>query len=120
MLKLITLVFFQTFCLVTSQVTLKIFMQQTGAFQWTKEYFIKVLTNIPLAVSGISITAAMLLWLHVLKRYEFSLILPLVSMSYVFGTIAGIVVFKEVVPLGRWIGLLVIIIGVLIIARTSN
>ncbi len=94
-------------------------MQQMGAFKWTKEYFIKVFTNIPFAVSGISILMAMLLWLHILKRYEFSLILPLVSMSYVLGTIAGIVVFKEVIPPGRWIGLALIIIGVLVIARTS-
>lgn len=119
MLRLLILVFFQCFFLVTSQVTLKIFMQQTGAFQWSKEYFIKIFTNIPFAISGISIVLAMLLWLHILKRYEFSLILPLVSMSYVLGTIAGIVVFNEVVPPGRWIGLTVIVIGVLIIARTS-
>ena len=110
---------FQTFLLVTSQVTLKIAMQKMGKFEWTTSYFLEIIKNIPLAISGITILGATLLWFHVLKKYEFSLAYPLVAISYVFGMIAAVVVFKEVVPAARWIGVLFIILGVILVAKTA-
>ncbi len=109
----------QSFLLVTSQVTLKIAMTKLGKFVWTKEYILNVVKNIPLAISGITIVGATLLWFHVLKKYEFSLAYPLVAMSYVFGMIAAVVVFKEAVPVARWIGVSLIIIGVILVAKTA-
>jgi len=109
----------QTLLLVTSQVTLKIAMTKMGKFEWAKDYFISLTKNIPLAVSGITIVGATLLWFHVLKKYEFSLAYPLVAMSYVFGMIAALVVFKEAIPTARWIGVTLIIIGVILVARTA-
>ena len=105
--------------MVTSQVTLKIAMLKMGKFEWTQASFFNLAKNIPLAISGITIVGATLLWFHVLKKYEFSLAYPLVSISYVFGMIAAVVVFKEAVPVARWIGVSLIIIGVFLVAKTA-
>lgn len=109
----------QTLFLVTSQVTLKMAMLKMGKFEWSTAYFINLLKNIPLAISGITIVVATLLWFHVLKKYEFSLAYPLVAISYVFGMIAALVVFKEAIPVARWIGVSLIIIGVILVAKTA-
>ncbi len=119
MLRLITIMIVQTSLLVTSQVTLKIAMNKLGKFEWTMEYIINVVKNIPLAISGITIVGATMLWFQVLKKYEFSLAYPLVAMSYVFGMIAAVVVFKETVPIARWIGVSLIVVGVIIVAKTA-
>jgi undecaprenyl phosphate-alpha-L-ara4N flippase subunit ArnE len=109
----------QTALLVTSQVTLKIAMTKMNAFSWTKDWFLTAAKNIPLAISGITIVGASILWLHVLKKYEFSLAYPLVAISYVFGMVAAILVFKETVPVLRWIGVSFIIIGVILVAKSA-
>lgn len=119
MLRLILLMIVQTFLLVTSQVALKIAMTKMGKFEWTKEYILNFLKNIPMAISGISIVGATLLWLHVLKKYEFSLAYPLVAISYVFGMIAALIVLKETIPISRWIGVFLIIAGVILVAKTA-
>lgn len=119
MLRLILLMVVQTALLVTSQVTLKIAMGRMNVFSWTKDWFLTAAKNIPLAVSGITIVGATVLWLHVLKKYEFSLAYPLVAISYVFGMIAAVAVFKEIIPVARWIGVSFIIIGVILVARSA-
>jgi len=109
----------QTALLVTSQVTLKIAMAKMNTFSWTKDWFFTAAKNIPLAISGITIVGATVLWLHVLKKYEFSLAYPLVAISYVFGMVAAVLVFKETVPVIRWFGVSLIIIGVILIAKSA-
>lgn len=119
MLKLITIMVIQSSLLVTSQVTMKIAMTKLGKFEWSSDFFLNAVKNIPLAISGITIVGTTLLWFHVLRKYEFSLVYPLVAMSYVFGMIAAILVFKESIPVSRWIGVLFIMIGVFLIARSA-
>jgi len=109
----------QTALLVTSQVTLKIAMAKMNVFTWSKDWFFTAAKNIPLAISGITIVGATVLWLHVLKKYDFSLAYPLVAISYVFGMIAAVVIFKETVPTLRWLGVSFIILGVILVAKSA-
>ena len=55
--------------------------------------------------------------MHILKNYPFSMAYPLISMSYVFGMVASVLIFHETVPAVRWIGVLLIMAGCYFIAK---
>ena len=57
-------------------------------------------------------------WLVVLSRLPLSLVYPMVSVAYVVVAVASVIFFKENVSLVRWIGIFVIITGVLLISRS--
>jgi len=42
---------------------------------------------------------------------------PMISLSYIFGMFAAIFIFHEQVPLIRWLGVLLIIAGCVLIAK---
>jgi undecaprenyl phosphate-alpha-L-ara4N flippase subunit ArnE len=117
MLKLVLLVTLQSALLTASQIFLKIALNAFGKFQWTLAYFKTVFTNIPFALSGISVLGAMTIWMYVLKKFDFSLAYPLVSISFIFGLLAAYFVFHETIVWTRWLGVAVIIIGVILIAQ---
>jgi multidrug transporter EmrE-like cation transporter len=60
-------------------------------------------------------TSAAILWLKVIARLDFSLAYPLISLSYVFGLLGAAFLLHESIPLQRWIGVLVICVGVALI-----
>ncbi|MDD5383087.1 MAG: EamA family transporter [Candidatus Margulisbacteria bacterium] len=57
-------------------------------------------------------------WLVVLSRLELSLVYPMVSVAYVLVALVSWLVFKENVTLVRWLGVLVIMVGVFLISRS--
>ena len=78
-------------------------------------YLRAMLLNWRLALCGVSFTAAGLLWAYIMKHYPLSVAYPLVSLSYVFGMIAAVVIFHETVDWTKWLGVLLIIIGCAVI-----
>lgn len=67
-----------------------------------------------LACFGISA----IFWLVVLSRLELSLVYPMVSVAYILVALASWFFFKENVTLVRWLGILVIVLGVFLISRS--
>ncbi len=117
MFKLILLSTLQSLFLVSSQIFLKLASKKINGFTFSWDYFKALLINWKLALSGISIASATLLWVYILKHFEFSVAYPMISISYVFGMLAAIFIFNETVPLSRWIGVGFIMAGVIIIAK---
>lgn len=117
MLKLIGLISLQSVLLVLAQSFLKISVELFGKFSWSWAFFRNALTTWQFAASGLCALASMLTWMYVLKRYEFSLAYPLLSISYVIGLLAAYFVFHEAIPLSRWIGVIIIMIGVYFVAK---
>lgn len=117
MLRLILLSTIQSIFLVATQVFLKFAVQRMGTFVWSFEFFKNQLTNWPLAASGISVATATFLWMYILKLYSFSMAYPMISISYVLGMLAAIFIFHETVPATRWIGVFLIMAGVVFVAR---
>ncbi len=117
MFKLISLVTLQSALLAASQIFLKKALIAFGPFQWSFHFFKNVFTNLSFAMSGLTIAAATLIWFFVLKRFDFSMAYPLISISYIFGVLAARFVFHETIPLTRWIGVLVIIVGVFLVVQ---
>lgn len=117
MWRLILLSTIQSLFLVTSQIFLKFAMMKMGSFRMSWEYFRELLFNWQLACSGIAIAIATMLWMYILKHFEFSMAYPMISISYIFGLLVAVFIFHEAVPLNRWIGVGLIVAGVVLVAR---
>lgn len=117
MLKLISLIVGQSVLLVAAQTFLKISVQLFGKFSWTWNYFKTVITTWQFAASGVCALIAMLTWMYVLKIYDFSLAYPLLGISYIIGLFSAYFFLHEAIPLTRWIGVTIIIIGVYFVAK---
>ncbi|GHT28402.1 hypothetical protein FACS189432_06280 [Bacteroidia bacterium] len=92
-------------------------MNRMAKFSFTWAFFSELLTNWWLLASGICMAAATVLWLYIIKHFDFSMVYPMISISYVFGMLAAIYIFHETVPAIRWVGVLLIMGGVVLIAK---
>jgi undecaprenyl phosphate-alpha-L-ara4N flippase subunit ArnE len=105
--------------LAAGQVFLKFALARMEPFSWTWKFFRDFFTNWWMVGSGLSMIAATIIWFYILKNNDLSLAYPLISISYVFGTLAAIFIFHETVPFMRWIGILLIMIGVTFLAKST-
>lgn len=117
MWRLIVLSLLQSLLLIGSQVFLKFAMREFDHFAWTWHFFRSQLANWQLALSGVCIAGATVLWMHIIKHYPFSQAYPLISISYVWGLLAAIYIFHEEVPAVRFVGVALIIAGVVCIVQ---
>ena len=117
MWKLVPLALVQSIFLSLGHVFLKMGMMRMGAFAWTREYWFGLLTNWWLLACGIAYGGATVLWLYILKHFPFSVAYPLSSLSYVFGMLAAIVFFHEEVSVMKWVGVLLIAGGCVLIMK---
>lgn len=62
--------------------------------------------------------SSFLMWIIVLSRVEVSYAYPFLSIGYVVATIAGYYLFNENITIIRFLGLIVICIGVFLISRS--
>lgn len=116
-MRLILLALVQSLLLCSGQVFLKFALQKMGNFEFSLSFFTSQLVNWWWLLCGLCYGTGAVLWFHILKNYPFSKAYPLISMSYVFGMIAAVVVFKESVPAVRWLGVLLIMAGCYFIAK---
>lgn len=74
----------------------------------------------PYIIAGIAMYGvATVLWLAVLSRLPLSIAYPLQSVAYALGIVIAAFVFREVVPLHRWIGVAVVLAGIAMISWKS-
>lgn len=97
-----------------SQLILKAGMDQVGEFN-----LLKSLTNplVLLGLSGYGVSAV--LWMLVLTRESLSFVYPLVAFSYVLTVLMARFILHEPVPVLRWLGLGVIVTGILLVAKSA-
>ena len=113
-LKIILLIILNVILLTSGQVLWKIGLAREGGL--SLDNMIRVALS-PFILAGLALyVVATVIWFIVLSRAELSYAYPLQSMAYIIGVIAAWLIFKEVVPLTRWIGVLVIIAGVILVS----
>jgi undecaprenyl phosphate-alpha-L-ara4N flippase subunit ArnE len=115
--QIIPLAVVQSLLLAFGQVLLKFALNQMGKFEWTWGFFQQLLVNWWLLACGICYGTATVLWLYIIKKFPFSMAYPMISLSYVFGMFAAIIFFHEEVSLTRWLGVLLIMGGCMLIAK---
>lgn len=70
----------------------------------------------PLILLGLAVYGiATVLWLWVLSRLPLSIAYPLQSLAFVFGIVIAYSIFHETVPLNRWIGAAIIVMGITVL-----
>ncbi|MDR1561466.1 MAG: EamA family transporter [Dysgonamonadaceae bacterium] len=117
MLRIIFFSTLQAFFLALGQVFLKLAMTRMPAFCFTAAYFRELFTNLWFTATGVSMGIATVLWLYIIKRFEFSIAYPATGIAYIFGMFAAIFVFHESVSLWRLTGILLITVGVILIVK---
>jgi len=105
------------------QLILKTGMNQVGELFFKKTNilgnFIKIFSN-PIVILGLLFYfSSALVWLVVLSKEKLSFVYPLVAASYVLTVFLSKVILKENIPPLRWLGLAVIVVGILLIAKSS-
>ena len=116
----VLLLFFSISLAVAGQLFMKHGMMMFGTFPVT-QLLVKMLPMIfqPYVFIGIiCFGVSSIFWLVVLSRIDLSLAYPLVSIAYIAVAIFSYYVFKENVSLLRWIGIITICLGVLLISRS--
>ena len=117
MLRIIVLTVIQCLLLTGGQVCFKFAVEKIEKFQWAWAYFSQIFTNWWLLASGVLMILATVLWGYILKNYEFSVAYPITAFAYVFGMLAAIFIFHETVSLTRWIGVALIVMGVMFVIK---
>ena len=116
MYKIIPLVILQCLLLTAGQVFLKFALMRMAPFGWNRAFWSSVLLNWQFATCGLCFLMASLLWMYIVKMFPFSVAYPMVSMSFVIGMIAAVVFFHEQVSWTKWVGVLLIVAGCLLIS----
>ena len=63
---------------------------------------------------------SVVVWIVALSRVDVSMAYPMLSVGYVVNALLAWWLFGEAVSLQRWLGIAVIIVGVVLVARSAN
>ncbi|MED4889240.1 EamA family transporter [Lysinibacillus fusiformis] len=66
---------------------------------------------------GVLYVIATAIWLYLLSKLPLSLIYPLQSVAYVIALFVALLIFKEAIPITRWVGVAVILFGVYLVTK---
>jgi uncharacterized membrane protein len=105
---------------VVGQMLMKAGMRQFGTFAVTNllSQIIPMLLN-PLVFGGfVAFGVSSIIWLVVLSRMQLSYVYPMVSVAYILVAILSVIFFKENVSWVRWLGIMVICMGVFLVSRS--
>jgi drug/metabolite transporter (DMT)-like permease len=122
MLQSLALIFLSVLIGVFGQLSLKTGMTHVGridaaALHQPLQLLWKIFTT-PIILAGVAMyVVGTLIWLVVLSRLDLSFAYPLVATTYVFTPLLANLLLHEQIPGLRWVGIVVILIGVVIVAR---
>jgi len=108
--------------LVAGQFLVKHGLTLKGGFQlslssfWPE--FTKLITSGYIWLGTFMTISSGLLWMDVLSKKEISLVYPLISLTYVLALAVSAFIFREHVPPIRWLGVVVICLGVYMVSRS--
>jgi multidrug transporter EmrE-like cation transporter len=107
---------------VIGQLLLKYGMLQIGALHFDRASIPSMIWRMatsPYVVGGLLVFGAgTFFWLIVMSRVPLSYSYPFVSLGIVLGLVAAWLLFHENIPPLRWLGMLVICMGVILVARS--
>ena len=82
------------------------------------DIFRQVACNWQIIIGIFMYVIPVMIWIFLLKKIELSFLQPLFSITYVITPILASILLNENVTTVRWAGIGVIIVGVIIVART--
>ncbi len=122
MLKTMIVALISIGLLVAGQTLLKYGLMRAGGVSFASgniAHGLRVILTSPYLILGFAAYGvSALLWLDVLSKLDISYAFPLVSLTYVITLFVGRFLFHETITLSRILGVLVIIGGVILVARS--
>lgn len=123
MLSSLALIFLSVAVGVTGQLSLKVGMDRVGPIDGTSvAHPVETLSNVirsPMVWVGLALYGlGAVAWLIVLSRLDLSFAYPFVALSYAITPILAWRLLDESVSALRWLGIAVIILGVVIVSRS--
>ena len=110
-LRAIILVVFCTIFTSIGQLLLKI-----GANRLQLDFF-SLITNYPLILGFVSYAIGTVLLIMALKLGELSVLYPFISLGFIWVSILSIAFLEEIMTGGKWLAIILIILGVSLIGR---
>ncbi|MBI4101541.1 MAG: hypothetical protein HY443_01075 [Candidatus Nealsonbacteria bacterium] len=86
----------------------------TGKIHDFSSFWLAVMTPQVLLGAAIYLVATVV-WIYILSKYQYHLVYPLFSLSFVLGLLASRFILHEQVGLVSWVGVGVITLGIIII-----
>jgi drug/metabolite transporter (DMT)-like permease len=80
--------------------------------------YLRIFTSPLVIVGTLSYTSSIFFWLYALAKVNLSFAYPFLALSYVLVILASWLVLGEHIPLLRWVGVFVICLGVLLVAKS--
>lgn len=108
---------------VAGQTAIKLGVSQPHAEGSTSGIFalVNMILTSPWVLTGLTLYGiGAVAWIAVLARLDLSLAYPLLALNFILITLTSRLFLGETVPTMRWIGMLVICIGIVIVARSSQ
>lgn len=107
---------------VAGQTVIKMGVSQPGASEAATGLLplLNVIIRSPLVILGLLLYGiGALSWIAVLSRVDLSTAYPFLALNFILVTFSAQFILGESVPGLRWLGVLVICIGILLVARSS-
>ncbi len=123
--KLLPLIFLTVFLAVGGQVFLKYGIQKIGTINIKTaaniiQSYSKILLDPRIIIGLLFYAASALLWLFLISKTELSYVYPFMGIAFILITIASRFVFAESVSFYRWLGSIIIFVGITISAFSSK
>jgi len=75
----------------------------------------------PAAMAGLAIyVAGTALWIYAVSQRNISFLYPLTALTYVIVAVGGKFMLGEVIPSGRWLGIVVVMLGVALLQVSAK
>jgi multidrug transporter EmrE-like cation transporter len=106
----------------SAQLLLKAGMNRIGEFEFHLSNIVpiglQIASNFPIMVGITAYVISVLVWLMVLSRVDVSVAYPMVSLGYLINAIAAYYLFAEPLSSLRISGIFIILLGVVMVARS--
>lgn len=111
------LILLNIMCLVFGQTAWKYGLQNIQLHGSMINKFFQIVFSPLILIGFVLYILATVIWMYLLSKLPLSFLYPLQSIAYVFALFVAFYLFKEQIPLTRWIGTGVILIGVYLVVK---
>lgn len=117
------LIFFSIAVATAGQLLLKVGMDQVGQIGFENLSYLvptltRMFTNPIILVALVCYALSAVGWMAVLSRLDLSFAYPMLAIMYVLIPLASRILLGEAIPPLRWLGIIVVVVGVIIVSRT--
>jgi uncharacterized membrane protein len=102
----------------TGQVLMKFGMNLLAGQKVSVSFFLRALTMWQVLAGLVFSVIGSLLWLVVISRFNLGFSNLVLSLTFVVVALASAVIFKEPMPLLKWMGAILIVLGVFLVSQT--